>query len=156
MVNVLVNDGKTLIHNLLNKIPGEQYVKRTGNNLSTTRMESYTCVINLLQKGFQRGSGRHVIESTKWKKERTEQRVQRQRSLQRSACTSPLEAKLSNFISTLMAMTPGAPASNSSAQIHHRVTSAHDTWKNSRICKVFRVCMKRLPYLVVRTALRHP
>lgn len=57
------------------KIPNEQYIKRTSNNLNPTAMESYILVINLLQQGFKRWSGRHIIESTKWKKkERTQSR----------------------------------------------------------------------------------
>lgn len=36
--------------------------------MNPTRIESYIFVINLLQKGFKRGSGRHIIERTKKKK----------------------------------------------------------------------------------------
>lgn len=73
--NTLINGGSTFIHKLLRKqIPSEQYIKRTSDNVNPTRMESYIFVINLLQKGFKRGSGRHIIESTKRTKERTSSR----------------------------------------------------------------------------------
>lgn len=74
VLSVLINSGSMLIHNLL-KIPNEQYIKRTSNNLNPTSMESHIFVINLLQQGFKRWSRRYITESTKWKKkERTEQR----------------------------------------------------------------------------------
>lgn len=61
--------------------------------MNPTRIESYIFVINLLQKGFKRGSGRHIIERTKKKKK---ERTQEQRRYRVTVITCSLQHLKSN------------------------------------------------------------